>query len=99
MSDKVKLQVIPFDCLIDLQISGAFYARLQGLFMRKCDSIEKEILTSIIEKLKNSKRAETDLEEEIMILTGLVSAIEKAAVDQKKTREEEFDPKDKPTED
>ena len=89
-----KIKVFPYKNIVSIQISGAFYARIQNAFMSKCETLDKEHIEAIVLKLKEGKRAESTLEEEVMIFLALMSAIEKAAVDQNKVEDQ-----DVPTED
>ena len=94
MSDKLTFEVLPFSTLVNIQVSGSFYARIQALYVKKCEALTKEQLESVIEKIKSSKRASTIEEEEFMILTALIAEIENSAKTQNLTTKTEVDPED-----
>lgn len=85
-----KIKVLPYKNIVDIQISGAFYARIQSLFMSKCETLDKEQIDATVVKIKEGKRAETIQEEELMVLIALMSAIESAAVKQNKTEDQDL---------
>ncbi len=66
-----ELEIIPYDALINIQIGGGFYARLQQLLTSMVATKNKEELAEMIESMKasdDSKPASTYHFETLLIL-------------------------------
>jgi hypothetical protein len=89
--DKIKYKTIPPDVLIDIKISGAFYRRMVDLLTLLGESIPLEEFKALLVKLKDNKPVESSLEFSVQTLLTLIFEVEKEAVSQNKTKEEEVE--------
>ena len=74
-----KYPVIKNDASIDIKVSGYYYKVVQGLLIKKSSTIPKEDFLKILKNFRDQKSPNSELEEEIHILSALVMTIEQAA--------------------
>lgn len=89
--EKIKYDTIPFDALIDIQISGTFYKKLVNLLTALGESVSPEEFKSALEKLKTDEPVKNLFELNVHLLISIIYELEKKAVEQKKTKEVEID--------
>jgi hypothetical protein len=89
--EKIKYDTIPFDAIIDIQVSGSFYKKIVDLLSALGQSVPQEEFKTALEKLKTNDPLTSLFEYNIHSLVALVYEIEKKAVEQKKTKEVEVD--------
>lgn len=91
MSQKHKIETIPFEAKIKLEIPGSFYARLQQLVVNYSQLKPQEELVKAMERLKGNQQAETEFEYHIQTLTILMFEIESQAKAQNLLKTEEIE--------
>jgi len=89
--EKIKYKTIPPDVLIDIKISGAFYRRMVDLLTMLGESVPLEEFRALLIKLEDKKPIESTLEFNVQTILTLIFEVEKAAVDQEKTKEAEIE--------
>ncbi len=77
MSTK-KVETIPFETVVDIQISGAFYARIQNLLMHLSMQHPQEDFVKALERLKNAEPT-NEFEYHLLTLLTLSQEIEAKA--------------------
>lgn len=89
---KTKIKSIPFEEIIDIQISGAFYMRIQNLFFELISKLSEEDQKILLEKVKEGAK---DITEPAMYnaLTVLIimNEIEYQANEQGKVKDQEVE--------
>jgi len=81
--DKIKIQQIKPDALVNIQISASFLTRCQYLLLKLAEDTGPEELKKLFEKFANTQEPAADQNEEtIFILTALIGEVEKAALAQ-----------------
>jgi hypothetical protein len=89
-SEKYKVPIISMDTLFNIEVSGYFLRRCQILLMTYGESIGNDEFIKILEKMKTNQASNTQQEETIFILVGLVDAMEKTAKKEGKAEEKEL---------
>lgn len=87
MEENIKYESIPYDALIDIQISGSFYKQLVNLLTALGDSVPLDEFKAILEKLKDNNPPKSTLELNVHSLISLIYELEIKAKEQKKTKE------------
>lgn len=91
MTQKHKIQIIPFEAKIKLEIPGAFYARIQQLAFHYSQSRPADELIKAMDFIKENKDADSEFGYHVQTLTALMFEIEKAAKEQELLKDEEID--------
>jgi hypothetical protein len=94
MPTKIKAEGIKLDVLIDIKVSGGFYARLHQLMQELASTVTPEEFQKVMQKVAAGK-AETNLEYHLETLSVLIAEIEKEAKSQGKITMEEVEVPDK----
>lgn len=92
--DKIQIDVIPQDAIIDLKVSGAFYLQLKALLFDLSKDFTPEKFLEISKNIKEQKPLETAQETFVVTMTALIVEIEKQAQSQSKTVKQDFDASD-----
>jgi hypothetical protein len=89
---KTKIKSIPFEEIIDIQISGAFYMRIQNVFLEMISKLSDEDQKQLLQKVKENSQDITDpaILNAITILI-LMNEIEHQANSQGKVKDQEVD--------
>ena len=95
---KIKYPTIPNDAIIDIQVSGSFYRRLVDLITELGNSKPMDEFKAVLERLKTTEGAKDAYELNVHLVMMLIYEIEKKAFEQKKTKEEEIEVPDEPSE-
>jgi len=95
---KIKYPIIPNDAIIDIQVSGSFYRRLVDLITELGNSKPMDEFKAVLERLKTTEGAKDAYELNVHLVMMLIYEIEKKAFEQKKTKEEEIEVPDEPSE-
>lgn len=95
---KIKYPTIPNDAIIDIQVSGSFYRRLVDLITELGNSKPIDEFKAVLERLKTTEGAKDAYELNVHLVMMLIYEIEKKAFEQKKTKEEEIEVPDEPSE-
>jgi hypothetical protein len=90
MEETIKYKTLPFDALIDVQISGTFYKKLVDLLSALADSVTAEEFQAVVEKLKTDDAPKDIFEINVHLLLALIFEIETKAVAQNKVKEVEI---------
>lgn len=88
---KHKVEAIPFEAVVKLDIPGSFYARLQQLTIHYSQTRPYDELLKAMQRLKGKEQAESEFEYHIQTLTILMFEIETAAKNQGLLKMEEID--------
>ena len=88
---KVKYKAIPDEAIIDIQVSGSFYARLVELLAALGASVEQDKFKAAIEALKTADPPKELFEFNVQLVMLLIYEIEKKAVEQNKMKDMEID--------
>lgn len=91
MSKTYKVDAIPFDVKVKLEIPGSFYARLQQLVVHYSSSRPNEELVQAMQNLAKKEPAKSEFEYHMQTLTILLWEIETAAKAQNCTKLEEIE--------
>jgi hypothetical protein len=94
---KIKFPTIPNDAIIDIQVSGSFYRRLVDLITELGNSKPIDEFKAVLERLKTTEGAKDAYELNVHLVMMLIYEIEKKAFEQKKTKEEEIEVPDEPS--
>ncbi len=87
----IKLQHVPSDAMIKINVSGAFLKRCQHLLLGLAQGTDPEELKKLYEKFAKTQDAPADIHEEsLFILTAIVGEVEKAAIDQNLVQTKEY---------
>lgn len=87
----IKLQHVPLDALIKINVSGAFLKRCQHLLLGLAQGTDPEELKKLYEKFAKTQDSPADLHEEnLFILTAIVGEIEKSAINQNLVQTNEY---------
>jgi len=89
------VETIPLDAIMNVQISGGFYASLQNLFYQVLQENAVDDPTGyhtakILEEMQN-REPKNKWEQEVVILFSLINSIEQAAKSQNKIKLETMD--------
>ena len=87
MEETIKYKTLPFDALIDVQISGTFYKKLVDLLSALADSVTAEEFQAVVEKLKTDDAPKDIFEINVHLILALIFEIETKAVAQNKIKE------------
>jgi len=87
----IKVQTLPNDALVDIQISGVFYRQLTDLLLGLGDSRLPEEFQKVLEKMKDNNPPEDLYELNVQTITTLVYEIELKGIEQGKTKWMEVD--------
>jgi hypothetical protein len=90
MEETIKYKTLPFDALIDVQISGTFYKKLVDLLSALADSVTAEEFQAVVEKLKTDDAPKDIFEINVHLILALIFEIETKAVAQNKVKEVEI---------
>jgi hypothetical protein len=90
-----KVETIPFDASIKLDMPGSFYARLQQLLLSYSSSKSPQELQTILKKLGTDEEPEDEFEYHLFTLTIFIHEIEKKAKEQNLLKIEEVEIPDK----
>jgi hydroxypyruvate isomerase len=90
MEETIKYKTLPFDALIDVQISGTFYKKLVDLLSALADSVTAEEFQAVVEKLKTDDVPKDIFEINVHLILALIFEIETKAVAQNKVKEVEI---------
>jgi len=88
---KKNITVLKFETLVDLKISGAYYARIQDLLLYITTTGDKETIIKASENLKNKVEPTNALEYNLETLLILINEIELQAKEQGKFDQQEID--------
>jgi hypothetical protein len=88
---KKNINVIKFDSLIDIKISGAFYARIRDILVYLASTADKEIVLKATENLKNDSAPSNPFEYNLETVMILIHEIENMAKEQNALTEQEVD--------
>tara|TARA_B110000503_G_scaffold27536_1_gene43952 strand:+ start:7795 stop:8097 length:303 start_codon:yes stop_codon:yes gene_type:complete len=92
MAEKIKIKTIPFEEIIDIQISGAFYVRIQNIFLSLIQNLKDDDLKKLLEKIQTKPEEITDpVEYNIVTLMILMNEIEHQAKSTNKVKDQEID--------
>jgi len=86
MSETMKFPNVPFDALINIEVSGLYLKRCQTALISFSEQLGVENIKLIFEKMKEKKEPETVDESIMYILLPLIDTIEKAADKQGKVQ-------------
>ena len=86
MSETMKFPNVPFDSLINIEVSGLYLKRCQTALISFSERLGVENIQAIFEKMKEKKEPETVDESIIYVLLPLIDTIEKAADKQGKVQ-------------
>ncbi len=92
-----KVETIPFDASVKLDMPGSFYARLQQLLMSYSQLKSPEDLQKALKKLGTDEEPGDEVEYHLFTLTILIHEIEKRAKEQGLLKIEEIEIPDKTT--
>lgn len=87
MEENIKYESIPYDALIDIQISGSFYKQLIDLLTALGNSIPLDEFKDILKKFKDDESPKNTFELNIYSLISLIYELETKAKEQKKIKE------------
>jgi hypothetical protein len=91
MEKTIKYKTLPFDALVDIQVSGAFYKKLVDLLSALAESVPVEEFQAVLEKVKTDDAPKDIFEVNIQLLLALIYEIENKGVAQNKVKEIEID--------
>jgi hypothetical protein len=95
---KMKYETLPNEAIVDIKVSGSFYLRLVSLLNSLGESVPLEEFKDVLEKIKEDKPADSLFEFNVHTILMMIYEIESEAIKQKKTKEEEIDVPDEPSE-
>lgn len=84
-----KIEVIPYDSIIKVEVSGAYYARFHQLFISYISQKSPEEFAKILAELKDREPA-TEYEHNVVTLLSFIKEIELKAKEQSQTKMEEM---------
>ena len=90
MEETIKYETLPYDALVDVQISGTFYKKLVDLLSALGDSVTAEEFQAVVEKLKTNDAPKDIFEVNVHLILALIFEIETKAVAQNKVKEVEI---------
>jgi hypothetical protein len=90
MEETIKYKTLPFDALVDVQISGTFYKKLVDLLSALADSVTAEEFQTVVEKLKTDDAPKDIFEINVHLILALIFEIETKGVAQNKVKEVEI---------
>ena len=85
-----KISYLPDDTIVDIQVSGAFYKRLQTLLFSLTENIEPQDTQKIYKNAIDGK-AETILEYNVETMLLICKEVEEKTTEQNLWKEEEVD--------
>lgn len=88
---KKNISIIKLESLIDIKVSGAFYARIQDLLVYITSTADKETILKVADNIKNKKPISSALEYNIETILTLINEIEIMAKEQNLISEQEID--------
>jgi len=94
---KIEYQTIPNEAIIDVKVSGSFYLRLVTLLNSLGESVPLEEFKDVLEKIKEDKPAGSLFEFNVHTILMMIYEIESEALKQKKSKTEEIEVPDEPT--
>jgi hypothetical protein len=94
LSQTVKIPIVPFESIFNIEVSGFFLKRCQVLLNAIGRELGEPEVKRIIEKLKTKEGPANTAEETVWILIGLIDAMEKSAYNNKLTTEVEMTAED-----
>jgi hypothetical protein len=89
MEETIKYETLPYDALVDVQISGTFYKKLVDLLSALADSVTAEEFQAVVEKLKTNDAPKDIFEVNVHLILALIFEIETKAIAQNKVKEVE----------
>lgn len=95
---KMKYETLPNEAIVDIKVSGSFYLRLVSLLNSLGESVPLEEFKDVLEKIKEDKPADSLFEFNVHTILMMIYEIESEAIKQKKTKEEEIEVPDEPSE-
>jgi hypothetical protein len=90
MTENNKIDVIPYDTLVSVEVSGAYYARVQQLLMYIFKDKAADEVSKCMEELK-SREPKDIFEYQVITILSLMYEIEVKAREQKKTVVKDLD--------
>lgn len=84
MSDSKKAEGIPFTAIINIEVSGGFYARVHQLYYSLCNQASPEEFKQLLELIKQGKSNESPLAYHLETVMTLLLEIEDCAKKQDK---------------
>jgi len=92
MSDNIKdLEIIPFEAIIDLKVSGEYYARYNQFVMEYFPYESQEHFAEVLKHVKEDTNQDDPYVYKLKTLLALQVYIEQSARDQKKTKMIKYD--------
>lgn len=91
MSNIKELEIIPFDTIIDLKVSGEFYARYNQFVSEYFPYESQEHFMEVLKHVKENTNQEDPFVFKLKTLLALQVYIEQSAREQKKTKMVKFD--------
>lgn len=91
---KHTVKVIPYDSIIDIQVSGSYYERVQYLFQSLVEKIKPENYEELVKKLNDPTNTSsiTDMDEvNLITVLMLIMEIDDKAKVQNKLKDQEID--------
>ena len=90
MAEKATVEVIPYDAIVNVKISGGFYTRLVQLSLTFANQLGLEDLTTHLEEMK-TREPKNDTEYNLLTILTMISTIEREARLQKVLETKEVD--------
>ena len=90
MSKKEKIEVLPYDKIVKVGISGGFYNRIAEFAVHYASQMGVKDLIGLLDELKN-REPKDKFEYHLVTLLTLTSSVEKAAHEQGLTEIKEVD--------
>jgi len=84
-----KIDIIPSDAMMDIQISGVFYNRIQNCLFALLREKDSDEMTIILKELEE-RDPKNNWEEHVVICLALTLAVDEAAIKQKLTIKRDF---------
>lgn len=88
---KRKIQVIPLDSIIPIEVSGHFYTRIQQMLISMANEKSPEEFVKVMKNLETNKQSESIYEYNIHTISSLIFEIESQAKNLNLLKEEEID--------
>lgn len=90
-STSYKIDILPEDALVNVTISGQFYKRIQTLLFALLEQKEIETVPGLLKELE-IRNPSNLWEEQVVVYTALVYAVEEAAKEQNLIVNRDFTP-------
>lgn len=75
----IQVESIPFDAIVNIKVSGAYYATLQQIFMDLAMTRPEADFKAAMEKLKNNGKPASKYEMHLQALLALIIEVENEA--------------------